>query len=94
MILGILSSLYPAYLTSPIEAVEGRTVETVVKTGLPAFLELHNIGWLFILCLALFLGGMALALYPKLHSKVLLRKKTGSKQTGKRSRGCFETALP
>lgn len=74
LVIGILSSIYPAYNTFPMEAVEGGTSGTVVKTGLPAFLELHNIGWLFALCIALVLLGVIIAIYPKVHSKILIQK--------------------
>ena len=75
LIIGILSSIYPAYNTFPMEIVEGETNGTVVKTGLPAFLELHNIGWLFILCIVLVITGIIVAVYPKIHSKIFLNKR-------------------
>lgn len=69
VVIGILSSVYPTYNTFPMEIIDGGTNGTVVKTGLPAFLELHNIGWLFEMCIVLVPVGMHIAVYPKVLSR-------------------------
>lgn len=63
LIMGILSSIYPAELSYPSAEADGMAT---VKTGLPAFLELNNIGWLFVLCIILLFVGIFIAIYPKL----------------------------
>lgn len=68
LILGILSSVYPAFITFPIEV--GKEGLEVVQTGLPAFLELHNLEWLFYLCCAAALAGVGLLLFRAIRKKV------------------------
>lgn len=63
LILGILSSIYPAVVSYPSTETDGMVI---VKTGLSAFLTLHNIGWLFAVCILLFGIGIFIAVYPKL----------------------------
>jgi len=63
LVMGILSSIYPAIISYPSAETDGMAV---AKTGLPAFLELNNIGWLFVLCIILFFVGIFIAIYPKL----------------------------
>lgn len=71
--IGILSSVDPAYNTYPIEV--GEAEETiVVKTGLPAFLELHQIGWLFVFCMVLFTAGILIVIYPHIRSGMVMMK--------------------
>lgn len=71
LIIGLVSAIYPAYNTFPMEIAEGETNRAVVKTGLPAFLELHNIGWLFALCIILVIIGITIVIYPKIHARIL-----------------------
>lgn len=63
LVMGILSSIHPADISYPSAEADGMAI---VKTGLPAFLELHHIGWLFVLCVILFFVGILTALYPRL----------------------------
>lgn len=61
--MGILSSMYPTIVSYPSTETDGMAV---AEAGLPAFLELNNIGWLFVLCIILFFVGIFIAIYPKL----------------------------
>lgn len=42
------------------------TGDGLIKSGLPAYLEINNLEWLFILCIALFFTGIFIALFPKI----------------------------
>lgn len=77
---GILSLLSAAGLL--IMAVEGSlgtytvsyampkgTGDGLIKSGLPAYLEINNIEWLFIICIALFFTGIFIALFPKIRAR-------------------------
>ena len=63
LVMGILSSIHPANISYPSAEADGMAI---VKTGLPAFLELNHIGWLFALCVILLFVGIFIAIYPKL----------------------------
>jgi transcriptional regulator with XRE-family HTH domain len=65
LIIGILSSINPVVISS---AVVGEDTSTV-STGLSAFLEYHNIGWLFVLCSIMVLSGIIIILYPFIKMK-------------------------
>ena len=52
-------------ISNPSAEVDGLAT---VKTGLPAFLKLNNIGWLFALCVVLFFIGIFIVVFPKLQS--------------------------
>ena len=54
LILAILSSVCPAVIYDPPRG----EVRTIIRTGFRAFLELHNIYWLFGLCCILILSGV------------------------------------
>ncbi len=41
----------------------------MVKSGVPAYLEINNLEWLFILCIVLFFVGILIALLPKIRSR-------------------------
>ena len=41
----------------------------LVKSGVPAYLEINNLEWLFILCIVLFFVGILIALLPKIRSR-------------------------
>lgn len=77
---GILSLLSAAGLL--IMAVEGSlgtytvsyampagTGDGLIKSGIPAYLEMNNLEWLFILCIALFFAGIFIALLPKIRAR-------------------------
>ena len=84
LIIGILSSVFPAIITYPVEAAapSGSSITEVIltpeifKTGLPAFLELHNIAWLFWLCILSMVAGIILFCYPKIKQLVLKHTKS------------------
>ena len=61
LIIGILSSVYPAtYIEAPAD------VEWVrATTGLLGFLKTHNLEWLFILLIFMLIGGIVTIFYPK-----------------------------
>ena len=61
LILLILSSVCPAVICDPPQG----EVRTVVATGFTAFLTLHNIKWLFILCCILITAGLLLYIFRK-----------------------------
>ncbi len=62
LIIGIFSSVHPAVLYDPPEG----EVRMIIATGLSAFLQVHNITWLFVLCCILALSGaVAAVLYLK-----------------------------
>lgn len=69
--LGILSSVFPAFLTQPVPA--GQLGPAQTETGLSAFLQMHGLGWLFNLCLvSAVCGALLLALLfllPRLRRK-------------------------
>lgn len=69
LIIGILSSVYPAVIYDPPQG----EVRAIVATGFTAFLKLHNITWLFILCCALVICGVVIMLLntrKKVHKRV------------------------
>lgn len=69
--LGILSSVFPAFLTQPTPVGQSGPAQT--ETGLSAFLQMHGLGWLFTLCLgSAVCGAFLLALlflFPRLRRK-------------------------
>ena len=66
LLMGILSSLHPAHIDyASVVSGSGEVLERVVKTGLPAWLEINNLEWLFILCLLTLTAGIVLALSPQ-----------------------------
>lgn len=66
LIMAILASTSSATISNPSAEADGLAT---VKTGLPAFLELNNIGWLFALCVILFFVGIFIVAFPKLQSR-------------------------
>ena len=68
LIIGILSSIYPVFISYPMEV--GKEDTSFVRTGLPAFLEKNNIEWLFILCSIAILVGIIMILYPIIKAKL------------------------
>lgn len=77
---GILSLLSAAGLL--IMAIEGSlgtygisyampygTGDGLIKSGLPAYLEMNNLEWLFNLCIVLFFAGIFIALLPKIRAR-------------------------
>lgn len=66
LIIGILSSINPVVISS---AVVGNEGSSTVSTGLSAFLEYHNIGWLFVLFSIMVLSGIIIILYPLIKKK-------------------------
>ena len=66
LIMGILSSLHPAHIDyASVVSGSGEVLERVVKTGLPAWLEINNLDWLFMLCLLTLAAGIVIALSPR-----------------------------
>ncbi len=63
LIMAILGSISSAIISYPSAEENGLAT---VKTGLPAFLELNNIGWLFALCIILFFVGIFIVVFSKL----------------------------
>lgn len=63
LIMAIWGSIVSPVISYP--SPEGNE-PSIAKTGLPAFLELNNIGWLFTLCIILFLTGIVIIALPKL----------------------------
>ena len=61
LILAILSSVCPAVIYDPPQG----EVRTILRTGFPAFLELHRIGWLFWLCILLVVSGIGIQLFRR-----------------------------
>ncbi|MGI5958512.1 MAG: helix-turn-helix domain-containing protein [Massiliimalia sp.] len=66
IILGILSSVYPAVYTISYADVPW----TRVYTGLWGFLKQYRLEWLFILCFLFFLAGLGVIFYSKISSIV------------------------
>ena len=66
LVFWILSSVFPA-VTSYAEAGSDTAI---VKYGLPAFLEIHNMKLLFILCCITFIAGLIMFFYPIIKSKI------------------------
>lgn len=58
LIIGILSSVYPAIIYDPPQG----DVRAIMETGFGAFLKFHNITWLFVLCCGLVLCGIVVIL--------------------------------
>lgn len=65
LIMAILGSIGSATISNPSAETDGLAT---VKTGLPAFLELNNIGWLFALCIILFFVGISIVVFSKLQA--------------------------
>lgn len=62
LIIGILASVYPAsHLVFPADENWVR-----VYNGLLGFLMVHNLEWLFILLIVLFISGILILFYPKI----------------------------
>lgn len=66
LVFWILSSVFPA-VTS---CAEAGSDTAIVKYGLPAFLEIHNMKLLFILCCITFIAGLIMFFYPIIKSKI------------------------
>ena len=78
LIIGILSSVFPAVYT---EAPVG--VDWVrVYDGLWGFLKVNNLEWLFVLCLLVLVVGLIVIWYPAVRNKCkkLKRKKNTAEQ--------------
>ena len=67
LIISVLSSIYPVFISYPMEA--GKEDTSFVRTGLPAFLEKYNIEWLFIMCSIVVLAGIVMLVYPSIQAK-------------------------
>lgn len=65
LLIGIFSSIYPAIIYDPPQG----EIRSIVKTGFSAFLELHNIRWLFGLGCILFFIGIITIIYAKRENK-------------------------
>lgn len=69
LIIGILASVYPAsHLVFPADENWVR-----IYNGLLGFLMVHNLEWLFILLIVLFISGILILFYPKI--QFLLKRK-------------------
>ena len=64
LVLGILNSLFPGVIYDPPEG----DVRAIMETGFFAFLKVHNLLWLFALCLGLILYGIFVILLGR-HKK-------------------------
>lgn len=65
LILGILSSIHPAYVDyASVVTATGEVIETVNEAGLKAYLTVHHLHWLFDLCLTTVFAGMIVSLLP------------------------------
>lgn len=73
LVLGILSSVFPVFITHPVPV--GQPDRGVADAGLSAFLQVHNLNWLFSLCIVSAVCGLLLLLLLFLLPK-LLQKKT------------------
>lgn len=62
LLIGIFSSVYPAVVYDPPQG----EVRAILETGLGAFLKVHNLTWLFLLCVGLVSAGILTALFPSL----------------------------
>lgn len=62
LLIGIFSSVYPAVVYDPPQG----EVRAILETGLGAFLKVHNLTWLFLLCVGLISAGILTALFPSL----------------------------
>lgn len=79
LVLGILSSVRPAYY-----AITPADEEWVrVYTGLAGFLKTHRLEWLFALCLVSLFGGIAAVCYPRL--RILCKQRWFGKISGRNS---------
>lgn len=65
LIMAIWGSISSATISNPSAEADGLAT---IKTGLPAFLKLNNIGWLFALCVVLFFIGIFIVVFSKLQS--------------------------
>lgn len=76
LILGILSSVYPArYIEAPVG------VEWIrVYDGLFGFLKVHNLEWLFVLLVLALMAGVVTVVYPKLQPFLKKFRKEKSEQ--------------
>lgn len=74
LVIGILSSVYPAVYIEPLPDING----VRATTGLFGFLKIHNLEWLFILLIIMLIGGIVTIFYPKLQPilKKFRKKKT------------------
>lgn len=61
LIIGVLSSVYPAIIYDPPQG----EIRSIIKTGLAAFLDFHNIKWLFCLFCVLILTGTSILIHQK-----------------------------
>ena len=72
LVIGIISSVYPAVYIEPLPDIKG----VRATPGLIGFLRLHNLEWLFILLIIMLLGGIATVFYPKIQPLLkIFRKK-------------------
>ena len=63
LVLKIFSSIHPAYI-APASSSEGEFIPGI--WGLPAYLEVHNLAWLYHLCLVLVAFGIFLCFCPRI----------------------------
>lgn len=66
LLFGIFSSVFPCeYSIGAVASPFGTVRPEKTYTGLAAFLSVHNLDWLFVLCLAVFGGSLAAGLWQK-----------------------------
>lgn len=64
LLFGIFSSVFPCeYSIGPVASPFGTVRPEKTYTGLAAFLSVHNLEWLFVLCLAVAVGSLAAGLW-------------------------------
>lgn len=76
LVFWILSSVYPVVTSFSEGSAHGEAARTIVKTGLPAFLELHQMQLLFACCCLAFAVGIAMYFLPIIKAKRKRGKKT------------------
>lgn len=70
----ILSSIYPVVMSYVSSSSDGNVSDTIVRYGLPAFLEYHNMNLLFGLCLIVAVLGLIIYLIPLVKDKFKFNK--------------------
>ncbi len=75
LLLGILSSVFPAVTSVASAAPQGTEVSETVRTGLAGFLDYHSLDWLFYICLIALAAGAALIIHSLLKSRAARRIK-------------------
>lgn len=67
LIIAILASVKPVYITATYEIVDGvEVMVTPAQSGIGTFLSAYNLGWLWILCIACVAVGVGIVLLPRL----------------------------